>query len=318
MKDIFIYIKSGGSFLELNDAVKNNTDRLEKHGYNIKVLSPDLLPPKDSKVLIMGDWKSLDNVEDKLVNLDCSIALYLLEPLPGLTYDGTYYPGDPSWVSTTLHEFEAIKSRYDYLVFYEGSMENFVLDSYPEFKDRTCTHFMGVDESYVFRDPNAQPQHDFTHFGWCPFGNRRNIRLERLSRKFNIYPTWSSFKDDRTKALNSSKYLLYLNFFYQPYFTWIRFIFSVCNKMPLFSEKSFCEPVYTRERNISHIRPNIDFVEFPYMEGQGSYKEHFDVIKSWLERPDDLTKMADDNYKYFFENYRLSDCLKNLLEKIFI
>ena len=322
MEDIYLYLRGGGAFPELLVGLRRNKRNFKRRGYNVYIVPPMnlrvYLPPKNSNVVVMGDWKFLHGLEDKMKKIGCNIAFYLMEPLPSLLYDGTLYLGAGHYSDKATTDFESKIDRYSYLVFTDGSVENFVLSRNKDFEGRTCTNFIGVDQSYIFRRENARPKYDFMHFGWCPFGSRRSIRLERTGRKFSVYPKWEIVADERTLAFNSSRYILAFYYYNQPCWQWIRFMFSVANKMPLFTEASYCEPLYTKTGNPSIIESGKHLIEFPYIEGQGDYGEIYDILHDWLDHPDKLKRMADDNYKYFFKNYPFRKTLPKLFDKIFM
>lgn len=319
MDDVYLYVKDGVATPELSLGIRDSLPRFLDQGYRVHLLPPTELAPDNSDCLIIGDWKTLGGREEALKSRGCRVALYFMESLPSLDYKGNLYRGDGHWSELAWKEFKSKIHLYDYLVFYDGGHENYVLENHPEIKGKTCTYFLGVHDSYRIKTSH-ESKYDLLHFGWCPFGNRRESILKQLSRGLSIHPTWSSTDEERTRVFNSSKHILSLSFYAQPRFSWIRFIFAVCNKMMLFTEASYCEPVYTQAQGgVGEIVPNKHFIELPYLNTPygrdvGEVRE---VISKWLDKPKELQSMVDENYAYFHKEYSLPDRLIKLFGEVF-
>lgn len=313
MKDIYLYIKGGVGTPELATGIKESIPHLSSNGYKIHITPLTELAPDDSNCMIIGNWKTLSGHEEKLKEKKCNILLYYFESVPYLDYEGNLYLGNDHWSEKTWGEFKSKIHNYDYIAFYDGGQENFVLKNYPDLEGRTCTFFLGVNDSYLLRD-NPNPKYDFMHFGWSSFGTRRYNILKSLNNYLSIHPIWSSLSNERTKIFNQSRHILNLSFHNQPSFPWARLIFAICNKMVLFSEGAYCEPAYTKEGHIGEIIPNKHYVELPY----GNVNGIIEVTKHWLEKPEKLQEMAEKNHDYFYKKYLLADRLTKLFDKVFI
>lgn len=317
MREIYLYIKGGAATPELILGIKDSLPEFLNQGYRVHLLPLTELAPSNSNCLIIGDWKTLDGREEYLKSRGCRIALYFMESLPSLDHKGNVYLGDGHWSELAWKEFKSKIHLYDYILFYDGGHENYVLDNYPNIRGKTCTYFLGIHDSYNIKT-QTESKYDLLHFGWCPFGNRRENILKQLSRGISIHPTWSSIDEERTKIFNSSKHILSLSFYNQPRFSWIRFIFAVCNKMVLFTEASYCEPVYNRD-GTGEIVPNKHFIEFPYLDKPygRDISETRELITQWLDKPRELQDIVDENYTYFYKEYFLPDRLTRLFDEVF-
>lgn len=313
MKDIYIYIKGGVATPELSAGIKESIPHLSNSGYKIHLTPLTELPPDNSDCMIIGDWKTLNGHEVKLKEKNCNILLYFFESLPYLDYKGNLYLGNNHWSEKAWVEFKGLIGNYDHIAFYEGGQENFVLENYPNLEGKTQTFFLGVHDSYLFRE-NPNPKYDFMHFGWSSFGTRRSSILTYLNNYFSIYPKWSSIEEERTNAFNESRYILNLSFYNQPRFPWIRLQFAITNKMALFSEGAYCEPAYNKEGKPSEIIPNKHYIELPFRDMFTMKGE----LENWLEKRDKLEQMVERNHMYFFKKYHMQDRLVKLFDGVFL
>lgn len=274
------------------------------------------LPPDNSYCFVVGDFNTLLKSDEVLKANGCRVALYFMESIPSMDYSGKIYRGNLHWSDLAWDYMKSKVHLYDFIVFYDGGIENYAVTNHPPLKGKTCTYWLGVDKAYQFSS-GSDKSYDFVHFGWVPQGGRRIKILTELAKHINLYPKWSSMQNDRTLAFDKSRYILNLHFHNQPSFPWARLAFAIANKKVLFTEASICKPVYTEPDTLGDIIPGKHFMELPFIKNDGDITTTINLLKAYIKGHDKLEKIAEDNYKYFFENYGMSDRLKCIFNVIY-